>query len=622
MPGKRETISFVFLKKLKMYLPDLTRASLIKFDLPIPKEQIPSEGEISNRLISTKEEGNFTLSRAGKFIHSKHAPMKEAIRALTNKEFTDDIKTVIVIGAGLGYTIRHILQNSEANVIWVEEDRELLCLALGLFDYKPYQVRIQIRLLAPGVSIQKDFIDSLVQSRSNLDTLIVSNPVLIREGGLLYQVSESIIRAINKKDANRATLTKFQNSWARNLSLNLYWLRESAPVSLLFHSVSSETPVLVCGAGPSLTDLLPEILAIRNKIILVAVDTATSILTGAGIDPDYIVTVDPQAINSYYLQGYVGKAAILIDPSTSPLTSRNMSKSRLYINDSPFPLFKLFQNSIAHPIGHIDSGGSVSTNALDFAEKLGSRLIILAGQDLGFTRGLAHAKGALLEERLNHKETRLFRRESHNQNQLSALPVRKLPSIHGDRDIRTNDKLVLFYRWFCNRVQEASSRRVQIYNATTAGARIEGAIPISLSSLTDLPDLMKSPFPESNERLSIESLLTGVKGLLQDLFSLQETLEKAIDYLASLLDSDMPPKGLEKINKQLEVFDHNLKQNAFALEVVGASTQHIIQNPEFESGSGLENTLVLYRGLHQSAISHRNWLQRTLERFQDSGKSQ
>lgn len=63
-------------------------------------------------------------------------------------------------------------------------------------------------------------------------------------------------------------------------------------------------PVLVVGAGESLEYCISDIKKHRESILILAVDTALSVLDLHHIKPDFIVAVDSQFYNFYDILGY------------------------------------------------------------------------------------------------------------------------------------------------------------------------------------------------------------------------------------------------------------------------------------------------------------------------------
>lgn len=93
------------------------------------------------------------------------------------------------------------------------------------------------------------------------------------------------------------------------------------PVSLLF-GLAKDTKVLVVCAGPSLYESIEEIIQYRDHYVMIAVDTALPILDHFRIEPDLVYSVDPQALNSQYLESHTGNSILIFDPTSTYLSLR------------------------------------------------------------------------------------------------------------------------------------------------------------------------------------------------------------------------------------------------------------------------------------------------------------
>lgn len=146
------------------------------------------------------------------------------------------------------------------------------------------------------------------------------------------------LRVFHKKDVNISTLTRFEKIWTRNFISNLPQLTSMEPIRSLFGICQGKADVLVCGAGPSLILSLNDIKTYRKNLILIAVDTALMVLWNFGIDPDLVFSVDPQVLNTKYLEGYNGNAKIVFDPTSSYHSLRlpGKFKNGFYLFSVPF----------------------------------------------------------------------------------------------------------------------------------------------------------------------------------------------------------------------------------------------------------------------------------------------
>ncbi len=562
------------------------------------------------------QSGQGGVALGGRRLHSRHEPMVEAERAARAIQVHDRDQLVVFFGAGLGYVVRRFLETRENPCLWFEPFEALLRLALATVDVAQFLESGRLRAVQgmPG----EDMLDELFRGRANRDIVFYAHQAAYSAEPTYRLLQIRVEDYLNRKSVNMATLARFDREWTRNLCANIPHLLLARPVRELFDTAPGAL-ALVCGAGPSLSDSMDDIRKLRRGAVLVAVDTAVRPLNLAGLDPDFIVTVDPQALNRHYLEDYVGGARFLVDPTTSTHSLRRLPSERVYYSASPFPLARLFFDEVAGHPGEVAFGGSVSTNAYDFALRLGCSRVALFGQDFAFTKGLAHARGAVLEERWNFQEARLRRRELHNYRQLSALPERRLPR-SGGGSVPTNDKLLIFHGWFSRRIPADHARGVQVYNGTPGGALLPGA-ESALPSVGPPPVLTISG---GRPRIqgARERLLARLGRLLEDARTVQSVAADGLAAARELLDvcrtqpttEGRYERALARVDRQ----DALLQERTATSEVVSSLMQGAIfritdglgeQSDPPGAGGGLsvarvraaEKTVALYEAFAEAA---------------------
>ncbi|MEQ9365576.1 MAG: DUF115 domain-containing protein [Leptospirales bacterium] len=575
--------------------------------------------------------GLYSLRWRGRYLHSRHDPLKESERQLSEFKAESPDQLVLLFGAGLGYMIRAFAKRFDNPIVWLEPFGEIAARALEVTDLRDVIQTGRLTLVTGAPD--DDLLRSIFAGRGNSEILFVSHRASYAADSAYTALQQRVENFLNKKDVNLATLSRFDRSWARNLVANFFHLRRGRPVSRLFGRALNRT-ALVCGAGPSLADDVSELRGIRDRCVLIAVDTALQILLKAGIDPDIVVTVDPQPINRYYLEGCEeSRALFVVDPTTSYLSLRMIPSQRLYYTWSPFPLAKLFYDHLQEEPGEIAFGGSVSTNAYDLALKLGCRRVLLAGQDLSFTGGLAHAKGAVLEERLNYKESRLFRREMHNYRQLSALPVRTLPG-----NVRANDKLVIFHTWFERRFAADLAERpeLEISNLASAGADFSSVdrVPIAEVSFSEIDaGEAGSEFVAALARkaggpalFQAEAFKARLRVLSKEFQDFARMLEPGVTTSRSLYErarSGRRDRVYEDALKKMQTLDEKIRKQSEMMDLAGSAMQKVIfqitENyrkdlTEEEAAdphvASAKQSMLLYEALRAAAEDHARWFDR------------
>lgn len=564
-----------------------------------------------------------TLLHRGRSYHSRYDPIKEARRLAGEIEIEREDQLVCFFGAGLGYSLRLFRDLHSNPCVWFEPDPLVLGAALSVSDFRP-ELGDGSLIVVPRRPVEES-LHEIFRGRGNRQIVFVSHRGSMTASDEYRRIQTICENFLNKKDVNLATMARFDRDWARNLIANFYALARARPVAALFDAYAGRT-ALVCGAGPSLSDDLPAIVRHRSRYVLIAVDTALAVLTGAGIDPDIVVSVDPQPVNRYYLEGYAGRARFVVDPTTSYLSLRMIAPDRLYYTASPFALAKWFFEFLDGEPGEIAFGGSVSTNAYDLAIKLGCRTVLMAGMDLSFTGGLAHVRGAVLEERLNYRESRLFRRELHNYRQLSALPVRYLPGLDG-QPVPTNDKLVIFFRWLDNRIRLDRADGLAVHNCSARGARLAGLERTSLDDWAAEAGTDRSPAAPAGETpaaFRIDEFYASVDARIAELAELEPLLASGRELSAAILDRALQgPRDREyaQMLARMDELDAEVRAKTALSNFIGEAIQRVIFQITEDFGNLLEDadradehretarkSQLLYEGLLTACADHRRWL--------------
>lgn len=603
--------------------------------------------EISEKIRSATIIGDTLLSKTGQpvlkidnvLFHSIHDPYKEAFRLIDSLKHNNENKLYIFFGAGIGYAVRAAIERENITIIWMECEASIFKLALSLFDYSSFFQEGKIRLLLSPFN-EENLFTAFKGLGGHVTTFIPHRPSLSWRESDYSECKFICEKFFRKKDVNIATLSKFETIWTRNLLQNIPELIEMKPVSLLF-DIAKDLPIVVCGAGPSLYADLPELFKHREKFILLCVDTALNVLVNYKIEPDLIYSVDPQTINKSYLEGYTGNSVLVFDPTSCYHTLRlpgNFHKG--FFTSSPFPLIKLISNHSRYDLGEIPFGGSVSTNAVSLAELMGGNKILFLGQDLSFTDGYAHCRGAVLEERLNQKESRLFRRELHNHRQLYALPKIAVRGIRGGVH-HTNEKMQIFRKWFSDRAKGRNW-----LNLTSDGGIIENIPNSSLDGYfnnivcdTDKVKKVRNNIKTiSNSELDIifkERFVNETKNILNELDSyeylLKEGLELSEQIYSFVLKRKESSAEFHLLLKKIEGIDEKVSSKKGLSDIIGLGVQRVIlmitegydTNLTIEEKKNLslgiaKKSILLYSGLHNATQLIRKSLKKSLHRIHSS----
>ncbi|MDR3145135.1 MAG: DUF115 domain-containing protein [Treponema sp.] len=621
---------------------------------PVPASREPGSGALAAQVpqirpdlrnltdpqirVETAASGDPTLLVNGLHIHSPRDPVREGRRAAENPgeaglgpEASPGIGEgpVVVLGFGLGYAAEAAAEKwPDRPLIVVERRRELLLLAMETRDLG--------RLLAAGRLIfvlgddpaaEPDIILGALRSAEKLSG--GGTPALIRNRGLMtldgdwYAGVERHIRTwVSGRAVNRATLRRFGKRWVRNLSRNMDAIRDLPGVSRLAGIFgpgdgTAGIPVLLAAAGPSLDGLLPLLPALRERCVIVAVDTSLRLLLRAKAGPDFVVAVDPQFLNALHLDHCPAPGTRLIAESAVYPSVLRHPFGGVFLCGSLFPLGRFIEDLVDIK-GELGAGGSVATTAWDFARLLGPPAIHIAGLDLAYPELKTHFRGARFEERALAESNRLCPGETWSVRALRDGHPFRAPAADGGR-VLTDRRLSLYAAWFENRFRLFPG--LPSRSLSRQGLAIPGLLPGSAGELLALPPRRE----EIDRRLA--GLFAGIAADFNDpaeqarradrYEAARKTLREGLEYLRDLAGEaavlaegarrQRGPADREGVLTKLEEVNRRITASAVK-DVAGflfpplEELEGSLTSPESDRpGRHLELSAKLYRALAEAA---------------------
>ena len=210
------------------------------------------------------------------------------------------------------------------------------------------------------------------------------------------KILDRIDNSIQEYWKNRMTLIHMGPLWIKNIFLNLFkFFKESNNLSFYMFPVTN-CPILVIGAGESLEKSITFIKGKRESFIILAVDTAISILIENGINPDFIIAVDAQIYNFYDFMKVKNSSYPLFFDMTGYPGIPAVMNGTIFPFISNFADTKLLKRLDTHNLlpYKIPALGSVGITAIYIALKLTSSIVFYTGLDFAYKIGKSHAKGS------------------------------------------------------------------------------------------------------------------------------------------------------------------------------------------------------------------------------------
>ncbi|MCR5606097.1 MAG: DUF115 domain-containing protein [Treponema sp.] len=489
--------------------------------------------------ISISKTGIPTASEFKLRLHSAYNPIREAESSVAT--IPDGKEAAGVFCAfGLGYQVQAFARKyPNRPVIIIEPDINYLFAAFCLADWKD---TLNHKECVFAVAAQEhDVISVLNQYDIKHCQIFIQAAQIAHASQYFANLTELIKRNLRKADINAHTLEQFSKRWMYNSCKNLIQFGKSDGIARYINAAffQNETlPVVMIAAGPSLESLLPHLKEIKKRAIIVCVDTALRTCLKAGVEPDFIVLVDPQYWAYRHIAGLKAKSSILIAESAVYPAALRFDCKEIIMCSSLFPLGKYFE-SIFYKKGELGAGGSVSTTAWDFARITGCKEIFVAGLDLGYSGKNTHVRGCSFEENIHASSTKI---ESAETSTTRALYINN-PIIEKDytgKDIITDDKMKMYAWWFESNI--AKYKEQKTYSLTANSLNIPGINYYPLEEFLKRPEkteLRKSFFKNAENNKTVaypeQKFDEAIKDFKRQLENLAATAKKGISIAENAL---------------------------------------------------------------------------------------
>lgn len=510
----------------------------------IQKFEALGEEELPFSVESAKN-GELTAIEAGVPLHSKYNPGREAQQQVSQFS-AEKHRAGVFLGFGLGYApAAFARQHPDMQLVLVEPDAMHLFAAFRAADWQDILRHPQ---LVFAVQAPLDSTIALLSQYRSSSICVFAVPAWQAHAKEFFEkVGGALVRSRQKDEINTNTLEKFAHLWLSNSCRNLHQLGTLDGVSKFMGAAAAlqeELPFIVLAAGPSLDSVLPHLAALKERAVLVCVDTALHSCLAAGVEPDFIVLVDPQYACAMHLEFLAAPSSVLITESAAWPSVFRFCCRETVLCGSLFPIGQYFERQLGSK-GMLGAGGSVTTTAWDFARSCGARDIYIAGMDLGFPGGQTHIRGSQFEERAHRCSGRLHTAENSTADSLMSAHPSYAKDYNGNT-LLTDSRMSVFSWWFESNCAKARAAGVQTYTLTPQSLAIAGIQVADTAALLARPPAAAAKaafFCAAQERAAAEKKLRAQQGLP----SYEAVLDSFISKLGTL--SELAQKGIRLCEK-------------------------------------------------------------------------
>lgn len=312
----------------------------------------------------------------------------EATMAANGKDYARFEGVILLNGIGLGYLAEAIVSKMgpfATLAIW-EPDPEWIRAACYLRDNTKLLTNPQVQLVIGDERALRGYIDLVYSQLTPTVTTVIDSCLsdLYPERRAMFDGQLSDV--VKAQEGNRSTLTAFGERFFTNTIKALPAWPTSRPIAAL-KDVAQGIPAIVLGAGPGLNRHIDTLKTLNDSpsqqsYLILAADTALSVLLQHHIVPDFVFSVDPQEDTALkYTVGQIpGGMSLIYHPATHYSIPLNFPGPK-YVCSSPVPPLQYFKSILAD----CDVGNAIQCQvhlACDIAQYMGCSPMILAGIDL------------------------------------------------------------------------------------------------------------------------------------------------------------------------------------------------------------------------------------------------
>jgi hypothetical protein len=448
---------------------------------------------------------NIVLNK--RHYHAPRNPEQEAQNLVADLHVREGALYVFM-GIGIGY---HIVKFRELYGVLLPKIT-VVCIERSVSAFRALAYHHDISFLKGmhlSVGNDTDRIDKLIRGLNPL-SFSGYRIVKLRGGFSLFEEYYDRIETLFKEFmsgrlSDLLTMYAFDSLWMKNMIDNMPRLVGKSSI-LSLKDVAMGRPAIVVGAGPSLRFQLDTIAGVRDRIAIIAVDTALESLLLFGIEPDFVVAIDAQQHNfldffSCLMGEAVRRRTVLVSDLIVYPKILNHWSGPLYFSSTAHPAESVYEDRAAseesfftafdgvyqdvHPIvskfksfygpaGWLRCGGSVATTAIEFAIHIGSNPVLLAGLDFSYTQYMTHVHSS--------PSYNLHYRDSNRLSTLSTAFVRSLSTRKtvwcegiDKRSVLTDFIFQNYLSWFRrSSLERKSEYEGRVLNATSQGAVLPG----------------------------------------------------------------------------------------------------------------------------------------------------
>ncbi len=596
------------LERFSNRFPQLCEAlKTIECNNPIPR---------GVELIEAKNK-EITASYEKAYLHSAYNPTAEAKKLANSKEI-ENAETIVFLGIGLAYGILECAKvHKNKTIIIIEPDPLHILFSFMYIDWGMFFTYPSLVFLAEAPS---QTVITILEHYGLKDCFFVTQKAIMQHSINYFTELQTLIeRNKAKQNINTRTLEKFSTLWLSNMCKNFKHIEKLEGI-IRYNNKANNIPTCILAAGPTLEEIIPHLQEIKKRCILICVDTALRACLKAGVEPHFIILVDPQYWNARHIIDLGSPSSILITESAAYPSIFRFNCKEIILCSSLFPLGKYIE-SFTGEKGTLSAGGSVATTAWDFARFIGSQTIYIAGLDLAFPGKKTHIKGSTFEEKNHCESTKFTTSETAIGKQLYNEHT-DVSKDYDNNEVITDARMKLYAWWFESKC--AANPATKTYSLSTHSLAIPGMNASNVQHILTLKPIEKeiALFCSIKQKEYHQSKINIEDSLLAEFSDLQKIVNNGIKICKKTINTE---KDCTKILAQLDLVDKEIKnsttKNIISLIFPTPEQLDIIMEKELPNKPlqenyitmtkySIEKSYILYNLINKSINKHIYYLEK------------
>lgn len=398
-------------------------------------------------------------------LNSSYNPRHEARKWVGQYSFNNMNTVIAMFGIGTGTFAREIMKNRGTGDLFFlyEPCPELFFYVLNHYDITDIINDNRLILTIEGMN-EFEFHNQL-QNAVNITNIATQMRCIHSYYDKIFP--ESCIKfwkelkdnLVNAR-TNINTGIVFGQRFIKNSLFNTKYIKDSICLMDLKEHFQTDVPAIIVAAGPSLQRNIEQLKRAKGKAYLFVVDRILDYVLDEGLEPDFIVTIDPIKPIEYFTKRTDVKIPLLCELVANWEVLDCHKGRKIVFSCNPY--FTKMYERLGKTPPKLMTGASVATAAFAACVELGFKRIVLVGQDLAYDGELTHAGG--VAEKIDS-------------------PGNAMVEGIGNEQVRTRRDWYAFLIWFKDMI--TICKEVEVIDAKDRGAKIQGATVMSLKEVID-----------------------------------------------------------------------------------------------------------------------------------------